>query len=137
MEVEPARVDKEEHERRKKNPHSRNPKRVTFGNEETPNEYFVEIDPNEVITPSHKKNKQDKHKRVMVDDESIPIDYEEIIDLDETHLNHKRRKINVDNVQEAIISSEYYNESSKGSREIITLGVDLDDGIMKTTQNSI
>ena len=27
-EVEPARVDKEEHERRKKNPHSRNPKRV-------------------------------------------------------------------------------------------------------------
>jgi hypothetical protein len=28
MEVEPARVDREEHERRKKNPHSRNPKRV-------------------------------------------------------------------------------------------------------------
>ena len=30
MEVEPARVDREEHERRKKKPHSRNPKRVTF-----------------------------------------------------------------------------------------------------------
>ena len=28
----------------------------------------------------------------MDDDESIPIDYEEIIDLDETHLNHKRKK---------------------------------------------
>jgi hypothetical protein len=28
----------------------------------------------------------------MVDDESIPIDYEEIIDLDEIHLNHKRKK---------------------------------------------
>ena len=69
----------------------------------------------------------------MVDDESIPIDYEEIIDLDETHLNHKRKKTNVDNVQEAIVSSEYYSESSKGSREIITPGDDLEDGIMKTT----
>jgi hypothetical protein len=137
MEVEPARVDNEEHERRKKNPHSRNPKRVTFENEETPNEDFVQIDPNEVITPSRKKNKQDKHKRAMVDDESIPIDYEEIIDLDETHLNHKRKKTNVDNVQEAIVSSKYYSESSKGSREIITPCVDLKDGIMKTTQNSI
>jgi hypothetical protein len=37
MEVEPTRVDREEHERRKKNHHSRNPKRVTFENEETPN----------------------------------------------------------------------------------------------------
>jgi hypothetical protein len=68
----------------------------------------------------------------MADDESIPIDYEEIIDLYETHLNHKRKKENVvDDVQEAIISSEYYNESPKGSREIITQGVDLENGIMK------
>jgi hypothetical protein len=28
----------------------------------------------------------------MVEDESIPIDYEVIIDLDEAHLNHKRKK---------------------------------------------
>jgi hypothetical protein len=73
----------------------------------------------------------------MVDDESIPIDYEDIIDLDEKHLNHKRKKTNVDNVQEAIISSEYYSESPKGSREIITPDVDLENGIMKTTQNVI
>jgi hypothetical protein len=73
----------------------------------------------------------------MVDDESIPIDYEEIIDLDETHLNNKRKKTNVDNVQEAIISSEYYSESFKGNREIITPSVDLEDGITKTTQNAI
>jgi hypothetical protein len=44
--IEPTRLDKEKHERRKKNPHSRNPKMVTFENEETPNEYFVEIGPN-------------------------------------------------------------------------------------------
>jgi hypothetical protein len=71
------------------------------------------------------------------EDDSIPIDYEEIIDLDETHLNHKRKKENVVDDEETIVSSEYYNEIPKGSREIITPGVDLEDGIMKTTQNSI
>ena len=34
----------------------------------------------------------------MANDEFVPIDYEEIIDLDETHLNRKRKKTNVDNV---------------------------------------
>jgi hypothetical protein len=136
MEVEPARVDREENERRKKNPQCRNPIRVTFENEETPNEYFVEIIPNKVITP-RKNNKQDKQKRVMDDDESIPIDYEEIVDLYETHLNHKRKKTNVDDVQEPIFTSKYYSESHKGRREIITRGVDLEDGIIKTTKNVI
>jgi hypothetical protein len=60
MEVEAARVDREGHERRKKIPHSRNPKRVTFENEETPNESFIEIIPDAVITSSRKNNKQDK-----------------------------------------------------------------------------
>jgi hypothetical protein len=55
--------------------HSRNSKKVTFENEETPNKYVFKISPNEVITPC-KKNKQDKHKRVMAEDDSIPIDYE-------------------------------------------------------------
>jgi hypothetical protein len=54
--VELARVDREEHKRRKTSPHSRNPKRVTFENDETPNEDFVEIIPNEDIAPSRKKN---------------------------------------------------------------------------------
>jgi hypothetical protein len=43
MEVEPARVDREEREITKKNLHSRNPKRVTFENEETPNEYLLRL----------------------------------------------------------------------------------------------
>ena len=73
----------------------------------------------------------------LAGDDSIPIDYKEIIDLDETHLNHKRKKVNVDNVQESFISLKYYSEISKGIREIITPGVDLEDGIMKTTQNAI
>jgi hypothetical protein len=44
----------------------------------------------------------------MDDDKSISIDYEEIIDLYETHLNHKWKKTNDDNVQEATVISEYY-----------------------------
>jgi hypothetical protein len=73
----------------------------------------------------------------MDEDDSIPIDYEEIIDLDETHLKHKRNKSNVVDDEEVIVNCEYYNESPKGSRKIITPGADLEDGIMKTTQNSI
>ena len=73
----------------------------------------------------------------MADDDSIPIDYEEIVDLDETHLNHKRKKENVFDDEEVIVNSKYYNEIPKGSREIITPSVDLEDGIMKTTQNAI
>jgi hypothetical protein len=137
IEIEAARVEREEHERRKKSLHSINPKKVTFENEETLNEDFVEISPNEIITPSCKKNKLNKHKRAMVDDDSIPIDYEEIVDLDETHLNHKRKKSNVVGDEEAIVSSKYYNEIPKCNKEIITLGVNLEDGITKTTQNDI
>ena len=74
--VEVAREDRQEHERWKKSLHSRNPKKVTFEDEETPNEDFVEISPNHVITHSHKKNKQEKHKRTMLEDVSIPIDDE-------------------------------------------------------------
>jgi hypothetical protein len=73
----------------------------------------------------------------MNDDDSIPIDYEEIVNLNETHLNHKGKKTNVVDNEEVIINSEYYNEIPKGSREIITPGVDLEDNIMITTQNVI
>ena len=58
-EVEATRVDRQEHERKNKIPHSRSPKKVTSENQETPNEDIVEISPNEVITP-RKNNKQDK-----------------------------------------------------------------------------
>jgi hypothetical protein len=70
-------------------------------------------------------------------DDYIPIDYEEIVDLDETYLNNKRRKSNVVVDEKVMVRFEYHNECPKGSREIIILGVDIEDGIMKTTQNSI
>jgi len=41
------------------------------------------------------------------------------------------------NVQKAIVSSKYYSEIPKGRREIIKPVVDLEDSIMKTTENVI
>jgi hypothetical protein len=55
--VEATRVDTHEQERRNKSSHSRKPRRVTFEDMETPNENVTEISANEVLTPSHKKNK--------------------------------------------------------------------------------
>jgi hypothetical protein len=49
---------------------------------QTSNEYVTKISVNEVITP-HKNNKEDKCNTVMPKDDSIPIDYGEIVDLDE------------------------------------------------------
>jgi len=78
--------------KRKKIPHYKNPKMVTFEDEKTPNEYFVEIGLNHVITSSRKKNQQEKCKSTMSEDYSNPIDYEKIVDLNETHLNRNKMK---------------------------------------------
>ena len=64
---------------------------------ETLDEYFAEINANEVISIPHKKTKQHKHIRGMANDDFIPSDYEYIVELDETHLNHKKRKAKVVN----------------------------------------
>jgi hypothetical protein len=75
IEVEVARVEKQEKERRKKSHQSRKPRRVTFEYEGTPNEYVGQNSSNEVITPSHKTNKQEKCKIAIPRDDSIHIDY--------------------------------------------------------------
>ena len=73
----------------------------------------------------------------MANDDFIPNDYEEIVELDETHLNHKKRKENVVDEEELIVISEDHDGSPNGSREIITLGVDIEYGIIKTMKNTI
>jgi hypothetical protein len=89
-----------------------------------------------VITPQ-KKNKPHKRKRGMANDDFIPSDYEEIVELDETHLNRKKRKTKVVDEEELIVTFEIHDGSPKDNIEIITLGVDLEDDIIKTTQNTI
>jgi hypothetical protein len=137
MEVEDATKNREEQQRQNKSHHSRKDKRVAFEDMETPYEYFVEINANEVTSIPQKNTKQHKHKIGMVNDDFIPSDYEEIFELDETHLNCKKRKAKVVDEEEFIVTYEYHDGSPKGSREIITPGVDLEDGIIKTTQNTI
>ena len=104
---------------------------------ETPNEYVAKINANEVTSIPQKKTKQHKHKRGMANEDFIPSDYEENVKLDETHLNRKKRKAKVVDEEEFIVTSEYHDGIPKGSREIITHGADLENGIIKTMKNTI
>ena len=104
---------------------------------ETLDEDVIELNANEVTTVPQKKTKQHKHKRGMSNDDFIPSDFEESVELEETHLKRKQRKTKVVDEEELIVTFEYHDGSPKGSREIITPGVDLEDGIIKTMQNTI
>ena len=52
-------------------------------------------------------------------------------------LSNKTRKSNIGEPVKVMGSSEEQTESSHGSREIITPGAELEDGIIKTKQNAI
>jgi hypothetical protein len=39
--------------------------------------------------------------------------------------------------EEVMVSFEYHTKSFEGSKEIITLGINLEDGVKKTTQNHL
>ena len=68
----------------------------------------------------------------MVEGASIP--YEGIVDLDGIPSRQKRRRSSSSNSN---VIHEYESENSEGNREIITPGADLEDGIVKSTQNAI
>jgi hypothetical protein len=36
-----------------------------------------------------------------------------------------------------MVRFQYHNENSRGSKEIIILGADLEDGVIETTKNTI
>jgi hypothetical protein len=53
----------------------------------------------------------------MPKDDFVLIDNEDVFYLDETPLNHKRRKSNVvDDSEQAMVNSEYHSEISRSSR---------------------
>lgn len=52
-------------------------------------------------------------------------------------LSNKTRKSNIGELVNVVSSSEEQTESSHGSRENITPGAELEDGIIKTKQNDI
>jgi len=92
---------------------------------EIPNEDDANIVANEVTTLFQKKKKQEKHKRTMLEDNSIPIDDEEIFDLYETPLNCKRKKYNFFNDEESMVIFKYHSESYRYSMEIITTSINI------------
>ena len=106
------------------------PRKVTVIPPSRPTQH-VEIDANEVVTPASKSKKQYR-QRNMVESVSIPV--EGIVDLEATPSRQKKRK---SVVTESNVIAQYESEYSGGSREIITPGADLEDGIVKSSQNVI
>ena len=92
MKVEAVGENIEEQQIINKSHHSRKDKRVTFEDMKTPDEDVTQINANEVTFIPQKKTKKHKQKRGMANDDFIPSDYEENVELDETHLNSKMRK---------------------------------------------
>jgi hypothetical protein len=86
-EVQNTRTETYEQQKRFKIKQSNKSRKVTFQLVENPNEDDVDIGANEVTSLAQNKKKQEKHKRNMTNDE-------EIVDLYENTLNHKRRKSN-------------------------------------------
>ena len=102
-------------------------------------------------------DKSSKGKQVTFEDDEVEIDNEAYVAITEddigTEKSRKRPKVtmpknkSVENVmtkkskvedfEVVITSSQEPSETSKESREIITPGADLEDGIIKTKQNSI
>jgi len=105
---------------------------------EVEDEVDVIIGDNEVRTPLENEKRHRKQERRMSMDVYIPVNVKEIVNLEDTLLNDKRKKSNVVGHSKRIMGvTEDHSESSKGISEIITLGVDLEDGIVNTKQNAI
>ena len=102
-------------------------------------------------------DKYSKGKKVTFEDDEVETSSEEYVFVTEddigTEKSRKRQKVtmpknkSVENVmtkkskveefEVVITSSQEPSETSKESREIVTPGTDLEDGIMKTKQNAI
>ena len=102
-------------------------------------------------------DKSSKGKQVTFEDNEVEIDNEAYVAITEddigTEKSRKRSKVTmpknrsvenvmtkksrVEDLEVVITSSQEPSETSKESREIITQGVDLEYGIIKTKQNSI
>ena len=102
-------------------------------------------------------DKSSKGKQVTFEDDEVEINNEAYVAITEddigTEEGRKRPKVTmpknksvenvmtkkskVEYIEVVITSSQEPSETSKKSREIITPGADLDDGIIKTKQNAI
>ena len=68
---------------------------------------------------------------------SLLVDDDEIASIEENIITNRTKKQKITHSKKIMDNSEGPSENSKGSREIITPGADLEDGIIKTKQNVI
>ena len=118
---------------------SRKARHVTFEDEEveTYAKEYVSITEDEIRTDVIKEKSHKIPKEKMPKNVSTLVNDEDVTYVEENLITDRRKKLKVDHSQKFMASSEDPSENSKGSREIITPRVDLQDGIIKTKQNAI
>jgi len=130
--------------------------------EDMENKQNVVIDDATKLHPKDQKkrplvDKYSKGKQVTFDGNEVEIDTEAYVVVTEDDIGTKKsckrlkvtmpkneyvenvmaKKSKFEDFEVVITSSQEHSETSKESREIITPGADLEDGIIKTKQNAI
>ena len=111
-------------------------KHVAFEDVEAEAKKYATIS-EEIRTIVEKEKRNKTPKRKMAKDISLLANDEELVYQEEDMLTDKKKKSNLGQLVKVMSSSEEQTERSKGSREIITPGAELEDGIIKTKQNTI
>lgn len=112
-------------------------KHVIFEDEDDEVEKYVSITENDIRTDVGNEKSHKRSKIKIPSNVSLPFDDEEIAYVEENMITPRKNKSKVDHSEKIMDNNEYQSESSKGSREIITPGVDLEDDTMKKKQNAI
>ena len=106
------------------------PRKVTLKKISRPTELDQQIVAIEDVTSTGKSK---KHSSKINMDEGTFIPDQQVIHLDTPALRHRRRRQDV----ESNVITKNQSDNFGDSLEIITSGSDLDDGVVKTTKNSI
>ena len=112
-------------------------KHVSFEGVEHETENYDRISEEEMRTIVQKEKTDQTPKRKIAKDVSLLPHEGELVYKKTDMLSNKTRKSNIGEPVKVVSSSEEQIESSYGSREIITPGAELEDGIIKTKQNAI
>ena len=112
-------------------------KHVSFEGFKHEIENYDRISEEEMRTIVQKEKTDQTPKRKIAKDLSLVPHRGELVYKETDMLSNKARKSNIGEPVKVVSSSEEQIESSYGSREIITPGAELEDGIIKTKQNAI
>ena len=131
-----AIVHIEDHQRIPKVVQFSKAKCVVFVDVKTEAENYVTISEEEIRTIVQKEERNKTPETKMAMNVSPLVDDDEIVYI-EGVLTSKKKKSKFGQFVKIMGNNEHRSEISKGSKEIITPSVDLEDGIIKTKQNVI